>query len=143
MVITQQPPSSVTAGTGFGLTVQAVDSSGNLVSSFNGTVTVGLASNPGGTTLGGTVVVAASGGVATFSGLTIGTAASAYTIYVSSSGPTSTTTNPFNVTQTGMAPVRLLAPAGNPSPDLSLAPVVLDSPDLWDVVQFKKRSRSI
>src|SRR5262249_22868640 len=59
LVVTQQPPASVTAGSGFGLTVQAEDSSGNLVSSFSGTVTVGLASNPGGTTLGGTLTVAA------------------------------------------------------------------------------------
>jgi hypothetical protein len=35
----------------------------------------------------------------------------------------------------------LLAPAGNPSPDLSLAPLVLDSQDLWDGLRFKKRSR--
>ena len=46
--MTQQPPASVTAGSGFGLTVQAEDSSGNLITSFNGTVTVALASNPGG-----------------------------------------------------------------------------------------------
>ena len=88
LVITQQPPASMTAGSGFGLTVQAEDSSGNPVTSFNGTVTVGLASNPGGTTLGGTVTVAASGGVATFSGLTLTKAASGYTLYVSGSGPT-------------------------------------------------------
>ena len=69
LVVTQQPPASVTAGTPFGLTVEAEDSSGNLDSSFNGTVTVALANNPGGATLGGTLTVTASGGVATFSGL--------------------------------------------------------------------------
>ena len=71
LVVTQPPPASITAGSPFGLTVAVEDSSGNLVSSFDGTVTVGLASNPGGTTLGGKLVVAASGGVATFSGLTL------------------------------------------------------------------------
>ena len=70
-MVTQQPPSSVTAGSPFGLTVQAEDSSGNLVTSFNGTVTVVLANNPGGATLGGTLTATASGGVATFSGLTL------------------------------------------------------------------------
>jgi hypothetical protein len=84
-------------GSGFGLTVQADDSSDDLITSFNGTVTVGLASNPGGTTLGGTLTVGTSGGVATFSGLTLTTAASGYTLYVSASGPTPTTTNSFNV----------------------------------------------
>ena len=86
LVVTQQPPASLTAGTPFGLTVEAEDSSGNLESSFNGTVTVALASNPGGATLGGTLTVTASQGVATFSGLTLTTAASGYTLVVSGSG---------------------------------------------------------
>ncbi len=97
LVVTQQPPSSVTAGSGFGLTVQAEDSSGNLITSFDGTVTVGLASNTLGTSLGGTVTVAASSGVATFSGLTLTKAASGYTLYVSGSGPIPTTTSAINV----------------------------------------------
>ena len=84
LVVTQQPPASVTAGSGFGLTVQAQDSSGNLITSFNGTVTVALASNPGGATLGGTLTVTASGGVATFSGLTLTKAASGYTLAATS-----------------------------------------------------------
>ena len=85
-MVTAQPPASVTAGSGFGLTVQAEDSSGNLVTSFNGPVTVALASNPGGDTLGGTLTVTASGGVATFSGLTLTRAASGYTLVVTGSG---------------------------------------------------------
>ena len=135
--MTPPPPASVTAGSGFGLTVQAEDSSGNLVSSFSGTVTVGLASNPGGTTLGGTVTVAASGGVATFSGLTLTQVASGYTLYVSASGPTSTTTGPFNVVSstTGIA---LAVTTPTRTPDPLLAPLVLDSPDLWDGLGFKK-----
>ena len=84
--MTQPPPASVTAGSPFGLTVQAEDSSGNLDTSFNGTVTVALANNPGGATLGGTLTVTASGGVATFSGLTLNKAASGYTLVASSSG---------------------------------------------------------
>ena len=76
----QQPPASLTAGTPFGLTVEVEDSSGNIETSFNGTVTVALANNPGGATLGGTLTVTATNGVATFSGLTLTTAASGYTI---------------------------------------------------------------
>ncbi len=68
LVVTQQPPSSVTAGAGFGLTVAAEDGSGDVVTSFNGTVTLSLGNNPGGDTLGGTTVNAVNG-VATFSGL--------------------------------------------------------------------------
>jgi hypothetical protein len=122
--------------------VEAEDSSGTLVSSFSGTVTVGLASNPGGTTLGGTLVVAASGGVATFSGLTLTKAASGYTIYVSASGPTSTTTNPFNVVSSTTSSA-LAAPSTTTTPNPLLAPLVLDSPDLWDVLGLKKRNHSM
>ena len=97
-MVTQQPPASVTAGSPFGLTVEAEDSSGNLDSSFNGTVTVALANNPGGATLGGTLSVTASNGVATFSGLTLNKAASGYTLLVSSSGLDSATTGAITVT---------------------------------------------
>jgi hypothetical protein len=141
-VVTQPPPASVTAGSGFGLTVQAEDSSGNLVSSFSGTVTVGLASNPGGSTLSGTVTVAVSGGVATFSGLAINKTASGYTLYISASGPTSTTTNSFNVVSSA-AGSALVAPNTTTTPNPWLAPLVLDSPDLWDGLGLKKRSHRV
>jgi hypothetical protein len=142
LVVTQQPPPSVTTGSGFGLTVQTEDRSGNLVSSFSGTVTVGLASNPGGTTLGGTVTVAAAGGVATFSGLTLTQVASGYTLYVSASGPTSTTTTPFNVVSSTTSSA-LATPTTTTTPNPLLAPLLLDSPDLWDGLGFKKRPRSL
>jgi hypothetical protein len=45
LVVTVQPPGSVTAGAGFGFTVTAEDQSGHLDSSFNGTVTVALFNN--------------------------------------------------------------------------------------------------
>jgi streptogramin lyase len=98
LVVTAQPPASVTAGSGFGLTVQAQDISGNLITSFNGTVTVALGSNPGGATLGGTLTVTASGGVATFSGLTLTRAASGYTLVASTSGLGQGVSNAMTVT---------------------------------------------
>ncbi|MFI5460432.1 MAG: hypothetical protein ACHRXM_33870 [Isosphaerales bacterium] len=100
-VVTQQPPASVTAGSPFGLTVEAEDSSGNLDSSFNGTVTVALENNPGGATLGGTLSVSASNGVAAFSGLTLNKAAAGYTLQVSSSGVTTATTSAITVSPAG------------------------------------------
>src|SRR5262249_41402182 len=42
LVVTTQPPGTVTAGVGFGLTVTAEDSSGHVDGSFNGTVMVAL-----------------------------------------------------------------------------------------------------
>jgi streptogramin lyase len=101
LVITKQPSANIVAGAPFGLTVQAEDDSGDLASSFTGSVTVALASNPSGDTLGGTLTLTAAGGVATFSGLMLTTAASGYTIVVSSTGMGGATTTAFNV---GAAP---------------------------------------
>ena len=98
LVVTQQPAASLAAGTPFGLTVEAEDSSGNLESSFDGTVTIALASAPAGATLGGTLTVTASDGVATFSGLTLTTAGSNYTLVVSSSGLSEAVTSSITVT---------------------------------------------
>ncbi len=98
LAVTAQPPASVTAGAGFGLTVTAEDKSGNVLTSFNGTVTVALAVNPGGSTLGGTLTATAQSGVATFSGLTLNKAGTGYTLLVSGEGVASATTDPFDVT---------------------------------------------
>ncbi len=61
-------------------------------------MTVALANNPGGATLGGTLTATASNGVATFSGLTLTTAASGYTLEVSGSGLGSGVTSAITVT---------------------------------------------
>ena len=98
LVVTTQPPSAMTAGSTFGLTVEAEDSSGNPIISFDGTVTVSLANNPGGATLGGTLTASASDGVATFSGLSLNKADSGYTLQVSASGLGGATTSAIAVT---------------------------------------------
>jgi hypothetical protein len=83
-----QLTAGVTAGPpGFGFTVQAEDASGNLDTSFNGTLTAALLTNPGSATLGstsGTLSATAVGGVATFSGLTLDKAGSGYRLQVTS-----------------------------------------------------------
>ena len=97
LLMTQQPPSGVTAGTTFGLSVQAVDTSGNVLSSFNGPVTIALSNNPAGGTLGGTLTVMASGGVARFSSVSLNKAAHD-TLLVSAGGIASVATSDINVT---------------------------------------------
>ena len=82
----------------FGLTVAAEDVFGNVVTSFNGSVTLVLANNPGGGALGGTTTVTAVQGIATFAGLTISMTSTDYTLQATSTGLTSTTTGPLNVT---------------------------------------------
>jgi hypothetical protein len=143
LVITQQPPATVKVSSPFALQASIEDAYGNVVTAASGTVSVAFASNPTGATLGGTLSVTASQGVASFTKLTINKTGSGYTLRVSSSGLTSATSNPINVTKSGNASGTMLAPAGNPATDLSLAPLVLDSPDLWAGLGFKKRSRPI
>jgi streptogramin lyase len=98
VAITQQPQASVTAGNGFGLLAAIEDPYGNVVTSASNTVTVALANNPGGSSLGGTLSVTASQGVAAFGGLTLTKAASGYTLQVSSSGLSSAISSAITVT---------------------------------------------
>jgi FKBP-type peptidyl-prolyl cis-trans isomerase 2 len=96
-VITTEPPPSVTAGSGFGLTVAAEDSFGNLDPSYTGSVTLALANGPGGAVLGGMITVPAAGGVAGFADLTLSQAGAGQTVEVSSVGLGPATTSAINV----------------------------------------------
>ena len=94
--ISTQPPSTVPDGGGFGFAVIAEDSQGNPAPGFSGSVTVSLASGPGGS-LGGPLVVSAVNGVATFSGLTLNQIGSGYTLLVTSGSLTPITSSPISV----------------------------------------------
>jgi streptogramin lyase len=140
VVITQQPPATVKVNSGFGLQASIEDQFGNLVTTATNAVSVSFANNPTGATLGGTLTVTASQGVATFSGLTINKIGSGYTLNVSSSGLSSAVTSPINATKTGKSAI-VVAQGAVTAPDPLLAPLVLDSPDLWDNVGLKRRTR--
>jgi streptogramin lyase len=142
LVITQQPPATVKVSSPFTVKASIEDAYGNVVTTASSSVSVALANNPTGATLGGTLTVAAGQGVASFTNLTINKVGSGYTLQVTSTGLTSATSNPINVTKTGKAPSTLYSAPGTTASDLSLAPLVLDSPDLWDGFRFKKRLRS-
>jgi hypothetical protein len=101
LVITQQPPGTVKVNTGFGFQASIEDTYGNVVTTAGNTVKVAFANNPTGATLGGTLTVTASQGVAAFSGLTINKVGSGYTLQVTSSGLSSAVTNAINVTKNG------------------------------------------
>src|SRR5262249_34124170 len=98
LMVTAQPPGSVVAGAGFGLTVTALDTSGHVDTSFTGTVTVALATNPGGAARGGPLSGMAHAGVAPFAGLTLDKAGTGYTLLVTSPGLGAATTDLFAVT---------------------------------------------
>src|SRR5204862_7410076 len=86
LVITQQPPATVRVSSAFTMKASIEDAYGNVVTTASNSVSVAFANNPTGATLGGTLTVTASGGVASFTNLTINKVGSGYTLRVSSSG---------------------------------------------------------
>jgi streptogramin lyase len=141
LVITTQPPATVKVSTAFGFQASIEDQYGNVVTTASNMVSVAFANNPTGVTLGGTLSVAASQGVATFSGLTINKTGSGYTLEVTSNGLSSAVTSAINVTKTGNSGA-IVSQGGINPPDSLLAPLVLDSSDLWDIPGLKKHARS-
>ncbi len=102
LAFTQQPSSS-TAGVAFATQPQVTvqDQFANTVTTYTGNVTLAIGTNPGGGTLSCTTnPLAASGGVATFSGCRINNAGTGYTLTATSGSLTSATSIAFNVTAT-------------------------------------------
>src|SRR5437870_1511832 len=99
LVFTVQPSNAV-AGAPIAPAVQvsALDAAGNLVPAFAGTVTVALGNNPGGSALGGATTVATSGGVATFSTLTLDKTSNGYWLTATATGLSTAPSAAFNVT---------------------------------------------
>ena len=81
---------------------------------LTGQVALALSNNPGSATLGGTTTVNASKGVAQFSGLTIDTVGTGYTIAATSPSVTGATTNGINVTNA--AATKLVIPSSGEPP---------------------------
>ena len=98
VVVTAQPSGNVTAGSSFGLSVLIENASGAVETSFDGSVTVSLVSNPGGSVMAGRLTVMAQRGVASLSGLTLNRAGTGYELLISAGGSASAATGVFNVT---------------------------------------------
>jgi hypothetical protein len=97
LVMTLQPPASVTAGTAFGLGVSIEDALRNLVTGYGGDVTVAMERGPAGSSLSGTITATASQGVASFPGLTIDQAGGDVVLKVDADGVGSLSTTGFRV----------------------------------------------
>ena len=102
----------MTAGNGFGLAVSVEDAYGNVVTGYGSAVTIGLVAGPAAGDLGGSLTATASGGVATFRGLSIDLAGSGYAVQATATGLTPATTTSVGVTPA--APAQLVMPAGPP-----------------------------
>ncbi|HSD33529.1 MAG TPA: hypothetical protein VLB49_16560 [Gemmatimonadales bacterium] len=92
-------PSAALAGTIIAppVVVAAQDAQGTLVPTFTGNVTIALGLNPGSGTLSGNVTVAAIGGLATFSDLSIDKAGVGYTLAAGAPGLIGATSTAFTI----------------------------------------------
>ena len=91
-------------------TVDVEDQFGNLETTLTGSVTVALDSNPGNADTGRDHHVQASGGIATFSGLTINVIGNDYTLVASSGNLTSPASTPIDVLPNPAASLELTTP---------------------------------
>src|SRR3989440_4762343 len=77
--------------------VTAFDTLGNVATGFADNVTVALAANASGGTLGGTTTVAAASGVATFADLSVNRAGTGYRLTASAGQLAGATSDPFDI----------------------------------------------
>ncbi len=98
LVITTEPPSTIAANTAFAVNVSVEDASGDVITGYNGTVTIAIAGDPA----GGSVTVQVVNGVADFD--LVFNQAGSYSLVATSRGLTSATTTPITVTGAGFAP---------------------------------------
>ena len=99
LAFTVQPASPTAAGVAINPPVQvtAQDSLGNTATGFTNNVTVALFDNPNGGTLGGTKIVPAIGGIASFSTLTVNRAGPGYTLIATSGSLSPGFSNTFTI----------------------------------------------
>jgi hypothetical protein len=118
-------PSNTSAGAVItpAVTVRILDQFSNLTAS-TASVTVAIGSNPGGGTLSGTTSQNASGGVATFSNLSINKPGTGYTLTASSTGLTGTTSNTFDINVGAASKLTFSQQPSNTTAGASITPAV-------------------
>ena len=102
LVFASQPTNTTVNAAIAPFQVTALDAFNNLASGFSSPVTVTFQTNPAGGSLGGTVSVTATSGIATFSGVSITAVGSRYALQASTGGVTPATSQQFLITPVGM-----------------------------------------
>jgi len=123
----QVRPKNEIAGTPIGDTyvqLRGEDAGGNLDTTFTGVVTVGIEANPGGGTLSGTMAVAAVGGLAKFSDLSIDKAGTGYTLTFAAAGLLSVTSLEFNITSAAATRLVFTVQPTNTAAGATITPAV-------------------
>ena len=114
-----QQPTGAAAGALFlsSITVDVENSSGAIDTGDDGYVTLAIGTNPSGGNLIGTTTVRAVNGVATFSGLSIDTAGSGYTLIATlGTLPSASASAAFDIAANAAQPTIINLAAANPSP---------------------------
>ena len=125
LAITTQPTS---AGAGVAIApaivVQARDGAGALVSTYTGNITLAIGTNPGNSTLSGTLTVAAVGGVATFNNISLNHSGTGYTLIASAAAVSNATSTPFNITTGAATHLAFIVQPAASGPGVILSPAV-------------------
>jgi hypothetical protein len=121
LVVTSSPATPIAAGSPFSVTVQVQDQSGHLVIDDTSNVTLAIGTNPSAGTMGGTSTVAAVGGVASFTALSIDKAGNGYSLNASDGSLTSASSSAFDVT----APTSTALSSGPTTPYASTPTVTI------------------
>jgi hypothetical protein len=104
--------------------VSAYDTYGNIATGFAGNVTVAIGTNPGAGTLSGTVTVAATSGVASFSTLKINKVGTGYTLAASSGGLAGESSTAFDITAAPASQLKFVVQPTNAVAVTNIAPAV-------------------
>jgi hypothetical protein len=106
LVFIASPTSAVAAGSTLpAVKIAAEDQSGNILSAFTGQITLTLAANSSGATLGGATSASLLNGVVTFSNLSVSAAGTGYTLTASAPGIASTSSPAFTIASPGALPL--------------------------------------
>jgi hypothetical protein len=121
----QQPTNTVAGATiSPALTVRVLDQVGNLVTADTSNVTLVISANPGGGVLSGTTTVAAVGGIATFSGLSIDKAGTNYRLAALDGADGAATSSAFNITPAAADHLAFAVQPSNTVAGVAIAPAV-------------------
>ncbi len=123
-----QNPSNAVAGVANSpdITVELQDANGNIVPTESSNVTLAFGTDPsaGAATLGGTLTVAASSGLATFNDITIDKAFTGYTLTASSGALTTDTSSTFDISPAAKAKLAFNVQPVNTEYNSSIAPSI-------------------
>ena len=111
--LTISAPANTTAGVTQTLSVTLHDQYGNTVTTSSAPITLAMANNPTGTTLNGTLTLSASAGVASFTGISIDTIGTGYTLAATSNGVDTAISSAFNILGNTPTQIALTEQPGN------------------------------